>query len=62
MKAFVDEDNCIGCGNCEIICPTVFRMNDEGRAEVIVETLDDSTLDCAKEAEEQCPAECIVVE
>lgn len=33
MRAFVDQDMCIGCGLCEGTCPEVFRMNDEGKAE-----------------------------
>ena len=32
MKAFVNED-CIGCGLCEGICPEVFHMTDKGVAE-----------------------------
>ena len=27
---FIDQDECIGCGNCEESCPDVFRMNDDG--------------------------------
>ena len=33
MKAFVDQDSCIGCGMCCGVCPEVFRMNDDGKAE-----------------------------
>ena len=33
MRAFVDQDMCIGCGLCEGTCPEVFRMNDAGKAE-----------------------------
>ncbi|MGN0508545.1 MAG: ferredoxin, partial [Ruminococcus sp.] len=31
MKAEVNE-NCIGCGLCNSICPEVFTMTDEGVA------------------------------
>jgi NAD-dependent dihydropyrimidine dehydrogenase PreA subunit len=27
-KVYVDEDTCIGCGNCESICPEVFQLNE----------------------------------
>lgn len=33
MNAFVNQDACIGCGLCCGMCETVFRMNDEGKAE-----------------------------
>ena len=33
MKAYVDQDTCIGCGLCASVCPEVFEMNDEGKAE-----------------------------
>lgn len=29
MKAFIDEELCIGCGQCEEICPEVFEVCDE---------------------------------
>lgn len=34
----VDKDLCIGCRNCEIICPEMFRLNLEGKSEVIKES------------------------
>lgn len=59
MKAYVEKEECTGCGNCEQICPQVFEMNDEGVADVIAEELDVETLKCAKEAVEDCPVDCI---
>ncbi len=35
MKFFVDQDECIGCGMCENICPDVFSMNDDNVSEAI---------------------------
>ena len=40
MKVTVDVDACIGCGVCESVCPDVFKINDEGKAEVLTETSD----------------------
>ncbi len=51
MKAFVDQDACIGCGMCEGICPAVFRMNDDGKAEAYAEG-DDAAV---QEAIDGCP-------
>jgi len=42
----IDTEACIACGNCEAVCPEVFRLNEDlGHSEVI--------------NPDQCPAECI---
>ena len=40
MRAFVDQDLCIGCGMCNAACPEVFELNDEGKAEAVADTTD----------------------
>lgn len=35
MKLRVNQNNCIGCGACESICPEIFQINDEGLSSVI---------------------------
>ena len=62
MKAFVDEETCIGCGICEAVCPKVFKMNIEGKAVAINSEIEDSDLNDAVSAKEQCPVEAISVE
>lgn len=37
MIAKIDRDGCISCGICPTICPEVFRMADDGFAEVYVD-------------------------
>ena len=37
MRAWIDRDGCISCGLCPTICPEVFRMADDGLAEVYVD-------------------------
>ena len=34
MKVSIDKSGCIGCGLCEGTCPEVFRVADDGLAEV----------------------------
>lgn len=36
----VNRETCIGCGTCESICPEVFRLDAEGKSEVIREAGD----------------------
>lgn len=62
MKASIDREGCIGCGLCASTCPDVFRMADDGLAEVIVGEVPAEAEDCAKEAAENCPVSVIFVE
>ncbi|SHE94033.1 ferredoxin [Marinitoga hydrogenitolerans DSM 16785] len=59
MKVFVDQDACIGCGVCENLCPDVFKLNDEGKAEALVAETD---LPCAQDAADSCPTQAISIE
>ncbi|MDL2209506.1 ferredoxin [Desulfovibrio sp. OttesenSCG-928-O18] len=60
MKAAIDRSGCIGCGACADICPNVFRMADDGLAEVCGE-VSDANLGTVKEAEDNCPVSVITV-
>ena len=58
MRAFVDQDMCIGCGLCEGICPEVFRMNESGLAEAFEDTTDENR-EAVMEAIDSCPVTAI---
>jgi len=62
MKAFVDREECVGCGLCESVCPEVFGMDADGIAVPIIEEIPKEFEGCAKEAENDCPVEAIKVE
>jgi len=62
MRATIDRDGCISCGLCETICSNVFRMADDGLAEVYVEEIPENVENCALEAQDSCPAGVISVE
>ena len=52
------NENCIGCGACTAVCPDVFDLNDEGKAENIMgEDIPEDLMDACKEAAESCPVE-----
>jgi ferredoxin len=58
MKYKVNE-NCVGCGLCEGICPEVFSMTDEGVAKAIDTEVPAEALDSAAEAMDSCPVSAI---
>jgi len=62
MKASIDREGCISCGLCPSTCPEVFRMADDGLAEVYVDEVPKDVEGTAKEAEEGCPVSVITVE
>ena len=61
MKARVDQDSCISCQLCVSVCPKVFTMDSDDKAEAVEEELSPELEECAKEAAAQCPVEAITV-
>ena len=54
----IDKEACIACGNCEAVCPEVFRLNENlGYSEVIDPV--GATEERIQDAIDQCPAQCI---
>lgn len=62
MKAALDRDGCISCGLCIDVCPEVFRMGEDGIAEVFQEEVPTNVEEKAIEAQESCPVSVITVE
>jgi ferredoxin len=62
MKATIDRESCISCGLCASICPQVFRMADDGIAEVYLTPVPDQDEDAAGEARDNCPVSVITIE
>ncbi len=61
MKAEVDQEGCISCGLCTTICPEVFRMNDDDKAEAYQNPVPAAAEASAAEAAESCPVSVIDV-
>lgn len=62
MKAYLDREGCISCGLCAETCPEVFRMADDGIAEVYIDEVPTEVEDTAVEAQDGCPVSVITVE
>ena len=61
MKVTIDRDGCISCGLCEGICPAVFRIGDDGLAEVYSEPTAENAGQ-VQEAAQGCPVAVIHAE
>ena len=60
MKAKVDQNKCIGCGNCVALTESqVFDFNDDGLAHCILKEIPSDLEEITKEAINQCPTEAI---
>ncbi|MFH1233331.1 MAG: ferredoxin [Patescibacteria group bacterium] len=57
MTITINNNLCVGCGACESLCPNVFKINKQGKSEVISQ----SDFVCAKNAAESCPGQAIEV-
>jgi ferredoxin len=55
---YIDEDECIGCGSCEEICPEVFRLNEETEKAEVAKPKGGPE-DLIQEAIDTCPVSCI---
>lgn len=62
MKAAIERDGCISCGLCTGICPKVFRMADDGFAEMYVDTVPADAEEDTRDACNSCPVSIITVE
>lgn len=61
MIAEIDREGCISCGLCADTCPEVFRMAEDGFAEVYVDEVPADVEESAVEAQENCPTSVIAV-
>ena len=54
----VNQEDCIGCGNCAELCPTVFKLDEVlEKSQVIMPS--GGPEDCIADAIDQCPVSAI---
>jgi len=51
----VDTKDCISCGACVAICPSVFDFNEESKCIVKKQPETTEEIECVKQAEAACP-------
>lgn len=65
MKIFrvhVDEDKCIGAGQCVLKAPKIFDQREDGIVILLDATPPAELHDVARKAADLCPAEAITIE
>jgi ferredoxin len=53
MRVEADREVCVGAGQCELLAPDVFEVDDDGAVRVLQEQPDDAA--AARDAVAQCP-------
>ena len=59
MTVAIDKEKCVMCGLCANSCPDVFKIGDDGKAEVINPNPENA--ECAQGAATNCPPQAISV-
>ena len=57
-RVIIDEEECIGCGSCEEICPEVFRIDHEMEKSEVIQP-EGGPEACIEKAMGECPMSCI---
>ena len=57
-RVYLDQEECIGCGSCEEICPEVFKLNQDTEKAEVIEP-EGGPEDRIQEAIDTCPVSCI---
>jgi ferredoxin len=59
----VDQDRCTGSGNCALVLPEVFDLDEDvSKATVILSTPPEELVQWARQAESQCPSRAISID
>jgi len=57
-RVYIDEDECIGCGSCEEICPEVFDFDEDTEKALVIKP-EGGPENLIEEAITTCPVDCI---
>lgn len=57
-SVYIDQEECIGCGTCQEICPEVFELDEETGKAIVIQA-EGGPEDLIEEAMESCPVSCI---
>lgn len=55
---YIDEEECIGCGTCQELCPEVFELDEQTQKARVIRP-EGGPEELIEEAMESCPVSCI---
>ncbi|MEU9115075.1 ferredoxin [Streptomyces sp. NPDC048483] len=61
MRIAIDQDSCIGAGQCALTAPGVFTQDDDGFSQVLPGREDGAGDPLAREAARACPVQAITL-
>jgi ferredoxin len=59
LEIKVDRATCMGYGNCVVVAPDIFDVDDEGLVVTLRATVENHRLDDVRRAEYDCPTDSI---
>jgi ferredoxin len=68
MKVQIDREGCIGCGVCEVLCPKVFKLIEDGKSSIVEKhrkgnlgegEVRSDLVACVESAKDVCPV-CVI--
>lgn len=68
FKVIYDREACVGAGACTVVCEKFWKMNDDGKADLIGGDpnneiiIGEEDLPCNKQAADSCPVDAIRIE
>ncbi|MET0205232.1 MAG: ferredoxin [Casimicrobiaceae bacterium] len=62
FKIHVDDDLCIGAGQCVLVAPQIFDQDDKGLVILLDPTPPQALHEAARKAAKLCPARAITIE
>ena len=60
MRVVADREACVGAGQCELLAPEVFEVDDDGAVRVLQPEPDDDS--AVRDAVQQCPTGALSIE
>ncbi|MEX5716848.1 ferredoxin [Geodermatophilus maliterrae] len=60
MRVTADRERCVGSGQCELLAPEVFEVDDDGAVRVLQPEPDDDA--AVRDAVQQCPTGALSLE
>lgn len=62
MQISIEKENCMGCGLCEQKCSDIFKLGEDGKAQVLKEDCCGTCCECdLEEISKGCPAGAIEI-